>query len=182
MNNDSNNQQNTDVQQEQQQEPSVDTNHSTQLERNLTACQQDLQAWKDKYMLLRADFDNYKKRFERERLQLFEDTKIQVLKKIVPIVDDIDRAVDDRNKHEITPELSAWINGFVMIQKSLQKLLHEQGLQEIGMQTEFDPELYEAIVSVDAQEQQAGTIVAILQKGYKIGNRVIRPAKVSIAR
>jgi molecular chaperone GrpE len=180
MNNEFKNQQNTDLEQEQDQ--SIDINQSNQLELQLGACQQDLQVSKDKYLLLRADFDNYKKRFERERLQLFEDTKIQILRKLLPVVDDIDRAVDDRMKHEVAPELSAWMDGFGMIQKSLHKILQEQGLQEIGMQVEFDPELYEAIVSVDTEGQQAGTVVAILQKGYKVGARVVRPAKVSIAR
>lgn len=177
MNNESTNPHDNNLESQESSEQS-----GTQEQDQLAMCQFELQIWKDKYVHVLADFENFKKRFARERLQLFEDTKIQVLKGLLPIVDDIDRALEDRKNHTTAADNAAWLDGFLMIQKSLHKLLQDQGLQEIGIQKEFDPELYEAVMTVDAEGQQEGTIATILQKGYKVGNRVVRPAKVSIAR
>lgn len=147
----------------------------------LAACQKDLDAWKNKYLHLVADFDNAKKRMIKERQQYQEQAYVDVIETILPILDDVDRALDDRKQHAVSPEIAAWLDGFSMIQKALHKILERYGVTEIAIAPDFDPEIHEAVVSVISETHQPGQVVAILQKGYTINGRVIRPAKVSVA-
>lgn len=161
--------------QEVQAEPATQS-HDGQLE----ACQTELKAWKDKALTISADFENYKKRLIKERQQLREQAIIESATKLLPQMDNFERAL--AQELPTTPEqIKAWKDGFSMIYAGLEKMLEQLGVSEITELTTFDPELHEAVMSVVAEGQEPGTIVALVQKGYKIGDRVIRPAKVTVA-
>lgn len=152
------------------------------IEDQLAACHKETAEWKDKSMRIQADFENYKRRADKERAHLFHSVKAEVILPLLAIVDDVERALADATGKERTPEMQAWLNGFILIGKSLTKMLDSFGVTPIPETVEFDPLKHEAIMSAPASEQHpAGTIVAVLQKGYLLNGNVLRPAKVSVA-
>lgn len=151
-----------------------------QQENTLQACQQELAEWKDKYLRLSADFQNYKRRQTQEQSSLRRMMQGKILFDLLRIVDDFDRALEEA-KTEESSGLAAWLEGFSMIRKELYKLLDSYGVKEIETYDEFDPEIHEAVMQVDSEDHQSGSIVEVLEKGYMIDGQVLRPAKVSIA-
>ncbi len=127
---------------------------------------------KDKFIRVTADFENYKRRMQKEQAQWFDLGQTKVLSSLVNVVDDFDRALASGQKDE----------GVILIYKSLQKLLESFEVKEISGDLPFDPELHEAILSVENSGKQSGDIVEILQKGYTYKGKVLRPAKVSVAK
>ncbi len=123
-----------------------------------------------------AEFDNYKKRTEREKITTAEYAKAQLLKKILPCVDNCDRALAaDKSSED-------YAKGLEMILKQLDEILKAAGLTEIEAEgVTFDPNIHEAVMHVDDETKGEKEIVAVLQKGYKLGDTVIRPAMVSVA-
>lgn len=139
-------------------------------------CTKQMVELTEKYQHLAADFQNYRNRMLKEKTEWYQSAQIDVLKSLLPIIDDFERAlhhVDAKNEHNA---------GFVMIQKALQKTLATHGVTPITNLTTFDPEKHEAIVQVDAPDTASGDIVAVLETGYEAKGRVLRPAKVSVAR
>lgn len=153
--------------------------HNETAQAEQSACEKELQQVKERYLYLNAEFDNYKKRLEKERGQWAEFAQDDVLLSVLAVVDDMDRALE--GFRALPPELAAHAAGLDFIAKGLSKILNQYGLQEIPLVKEFDPERYEAIVQVASESHQSGEIVAILQKGYMRHGRVLRPAKVSVA-
>lgn len=153
-----------------------------QVEDQLAACHKETAEWKDKSMRIQADFENYKRRAEKERAQLFYSVKAEIVLPLLAIVDDVERALADAHSKERTHDMQAWLDGFILIGKSLTKMLDSFGVTPIADTAEFDPTKHEAIMSAPATEQHpAGSIVAVLQKGYMLNGNVLRPAKVSVA-
>lgn len=157
-----------------------ETSTESLISKELSACKAELQGWKDKAITLAADFENYKKRLVKERQQLHENAAVQSATKLLPIVDDFERALG-QNIPENSEQLAAWKNGFSMIHSALAKMLEELGVTEIAELEVFDPELHEAVMSVVSEQHESGAIVALVQKGYRCGKRIIRPAKVTVA-
>ncbi len=129
-------------------------------------------------LLLRtaAEFDNFKRRTERERLEVYERSAAEILKKLLPIIDNAERASaaekggDDYNK------------GIEMIAKQLFGLSENLGLIAIGEVGEaFNPDYHEAIMHIEDENLPENSVSAVMQKGYKYGNTVIRPAMVAVA-
>lgn len=143
------------------------------------SCKKELQQAKDRYLYLNAEFDNYKKRLEKERGQWAETAQDDVLMSVLTIVDDMDRALEGFKS--LPPELAAHVAGVELIAKGLNKLLNQYNLQEIHLVKEFDPEKFEAVMQLPSESHASGEIVSILQKGYMRHGRVLRPAKVSVA-
>ena len=141
----------------------------------LQACQQEVQDWKQKYSYLTADFENFKRRSLKEYELMRTDAYARILKPILTIIDDFDRAL------MTLPQDDALRAGFVMIRKSFDKLLADAQVTEIETNGEFDPEKHEAIMFVQTTEYAPGAIVQVLQPGYKLKDFVLRPAKVSVA-
>lgn len=113
----------------------------------LAACQSQLQTQKDRYIYLTAEFDNYKKRQEKERLSWLEFAQDGVLVDMLPIVDDIERALADvQAKH--LPELASHVTGIELIAKELSKTLKKYDVEEIPQTLQFDPERFEAVMQV----------------------------------
>ncbi len=132
-----------------------------------------LENWKRK----RADFVNYKKLIEREEKNLRANMKIELIKKYLPVLDDMELAL------KALPEDSkdkAWFSGIDLIFKKLQKILESEGVVEI-FADEFDPTRQEAITYEPCPGHQSGEIIEVVKKGYMLGDRVLRPAQVRVA-
>ncbi|MCQ2440313.1 MAG: nucleotide exchange factor GrpE [Clostridia bacterium] len=123
-----------------------------------------------------AEFDNYKKRTEREKSGVAEFAKAGIIKKLLPIIDNIDRA-SVSNK-----ESADYIKGIEMIVKQFETIVDTLGIEQIGsVGDNFDPNMHEAVMHIEDEEMSENVIAEVLQKGYKLGDTVIRPAMVKVA-
>ena len=145
------------------------------------SCQEQLQHQKNRTLYLQAEFDNYKRRLEKERGSWIEAAQDTVLVDILPILDDMERALVELRTKEVSPEAATHAFGFELIAKGIMKVLKKYDIEEIPLSTTFDPQLYEAVMQVPSPAHASGEVVAILQKGYTRQGRVLRPAQVSVA-
>ena len=123
-----------------------------------------------------ADFQNYKKRVERDNELMYASMKGDIIKKVLPALDDLERALQNR------PADDAWANGVELIARKLQNLLDAEGLKRIEAEgLEFNPTFHEAISHEPADHVASGHVIAVVQNGYTLGERVIRPALVRVA-
>jgi molecular chaperone GrpE len=128
----------------------------------------------------RADFLNYKKRIERDQSQLQQNIKGGIIKKFLPVVDDLERALKNRPTQD---EAAAWAEGIELIYRKLQNILESEGLEPILAEGEmFDPNLHEAVTHEESPDHESGQVIGVLQQGYTLGDRVLRPALVRVAR
>lgn len=132
----------------------------------------------DKYLRLFAEFENFKKRTSRERIELFKTAGQEVISSLLPILDDFERAVNN------TPEeQNKQIEGFVLIQNKLNDIMKSNGLiaTETKIGDTFDAEVHEAITLIPAPDAtQKGKIIDITEKGYQLGDKIIRFPKVVV--
>ena len=164
------------------QESSEGTQESSHDEKSaLEKAQAAIGEWSDKYLTLTADFENYKKRVNSERADWATDAQKRIVLDLLDVVDNFERALDQEKKRENNANI-AWLAGFEMIYQSLEKLLAKYGVQAITETTTFNPKYHEALVQVESADHKSGEIVQILQKGYMMNDRVIRPATVSVAK
>jgi molecular chaperone GrpE len=135
----------------------------------------------DKYLRLYSDFDNYRKRSIRERSELLKTASEDAFKAILPVIDDFERAI---RANENVSDVTALKEGMLHIYKKLKNNVQQKGLQSFDSIGEtFDPDTMEAITHVEtADESQKGKVVDEVEKGYKLGDKVIRFAKVVVAR
>jgi molecular chaperone GrpE len=152
----------------------------TQTEVDTSRAQADL--WQQRYVQVSADMQNYKRRMEKEQLTWTRRAQENLLLPLLSIVDDFDRALAEHKKQPEEQNAAAWIVGFEMISKELCKFLKQAQVTPMEHTTLFDPELHEAIAQVESANVAPGDIVDIVQKGYMIGDHVLRPAKVTVAR
>ncbi len=154
--------------------------HEEQNTGELHQCQTQLMEIKTKYTHLVADFDNFKKRQEKERQQWSRVAQMELLLPLLNFVDDFNRAIE---QHTPKNESDAvWFKGFQLVHKELQKYLEKVGIETIKVSSndELNPELHESIMTVQSP-LTAGHIVAVLQNGYLFKGQLLRPARVSIA-
>lgn len=153
-----------------------------QCQQELTTARQEAAQNKDKFLRISADFENLKKRTEKEKAQWTTIAQQTILLDLLDIVDDFDRALESARKSEDHEALTAWLIGFELTYKTLSKLLEKYGVQEIKDHEIFNPAHHEAVMHVDSAEHISGSIVAVLQKGFTLKGIVLRPAKVSVAK
>ncbi len=133
----------------------------------------------NQYLRLAADFDNYRKRQAQEREALLKYGKEECMKKIIEVVDNFERAMQSVDKIDNVEKMK---ETFVVLNKQLIDSLTKLGLEEIkAVGEKFDPNLHEAVMQTQTEEYPEETIVNELQKGYKLGDKVLRPAMVSVA-
>lgn len=140
---------------------------------------QDLAKEKDKYLRLFAEFENYKRRTTKERIELFKTANQEVLLAMLPVLDDFDRAVIEIAKSE--DELM--MKGVELIHEKLKSTLVAKGLEQVDLKAGdvFDADFAEAITQIPApNDKMKGKIVDVLEKGYKLGDKIIRFPKVVI--
>ena len=140
---------------------------------------QDLAKEKDKYLRLFAEFENYKRRTTKERIELFKTANQEVLLAMLPILDDFDRAIIEISKTDVGPLLE----GVTLINEKLKTTLVSKGLEQVDVKAgdAFDADFAEAITQIPAaSDKMKGKIVDVLEKGYKLGDKIIRFPKVVI--
>jgi len=150
----------------------------TQLE----ACKTELQGLKERYIRVSADLQNYAKRVEKEKAQWIRIAQSELLLDLLAVVDDFDRALQESKKMDVPTGCSAFVDGVAMIYKSFFKFLKKNEVAEISEMTIFDPHLHEAISQIDSPDHKSGEIVEVLQKGFMLKDKILRPAKVVVAK
>ena len=130
----------------------------------------------DRWKRTAADFDNFRKRALREREEFVTLANERLVKELLPILDDLERALVAATEHQE----AALEDGVRLVHQSLEGLLARQGLQEIDAAGKFDPHVHEALLS-QPSEAEEGSVIDVVQKGYKLGDRVVRPARVVVA-
>ena len=135
---------------------------------------------KDKYLSLYSEFDNFRRRTAKERMELIGTASRDLMEQLLPILDDFDRASQSANSEKAT--LESVKEGIDLIQQKINKTLEGKGLKrmEIKSGDEFNPELHEAITQIPADEKLAGKIVDVVEPGFFLNETVIRFAKVVI--
>lgn len=135
----------------------------------------------DQYLRLFSEFDNFRKRNAKERIELIKTAGSEILSAILPVLDDFDRALKTMDSN--TADVNALKTGVDMIFQKLLHVLQEKGLQAYNpIGEKFDPELHEAITHIPAQEEsQKGNIMDVVEKGYKMHEKVLRYPKVVVA-
>lgn len=138
---------------------------------------EDVQKEKDKFLRLFAEFENYKRRTSKERLELFKTANQEVMTAMLPVMDDFDRALNEMKKSGD----ENLIKGIELIHNKLKETLKAKGLErmEVEQGSDFDSEIHEAITQVPApSDKLKGKIVDVVEPGYKLGERIIRYPKV----
>jgi molecular chaperone GrpE len=130
----------------------------------------------DRLLRMAADFDNYKKRAARDRAEYVTLANERLVKELLPILDDLERALGAAAEHEE----AALEEGVALVHRSLAGLLERQGLKPIATDGKFDPHVHEALLSQPSDAEE-GSVIDVVQKGYTLGDRVVRPARVVIA-
>jgi molecular chaperone GrpE len=130
----------------------------------------------DRFLRLAADFDNYKKRVARERQELVTLANERLVKELLPILDDLERALVAAAEHEE----ARLEEGVRLVRRELGALLERNGVKEIDTDGAFDPNVHEALL-VQPSEADEGSVIDVVQKGYTLGDRVVRPARVVVA-
>jgi len=140
--------------------------------------QRDLAGVQDRLLRTAAEFDNYRKRIDRERRDLSDYGASDVLPELLPIIDNLERAL-------ITPgaEDDAFRKGVELIHKQMLDLLRKRGVREIDATgTMFDPKYHNAVIHEESSEHPDGEVIQELQRGYMLGERLLRPAMVKVAK
>ncbi len=131
-----------------------------------------------------ADFDNYRKRIERERGEAYNRVVAEVTRKLLPVLDNLNRALDAEKSVETSEsrEFRHFLHGIELIGKQLNEVLESFGLQPIPAVGErFDPHIHEAVVTEPSDEYEPDTVIAELARGYRIGDQLLRPAMVKVS-
>ncbi|HEX3267828.1 MAG TPA: nucleotide exchange factor GrpE [Gaiellaceae bacterium] len=140
-----------------------------------------LEAERDEYLndlkRVAAEFENYRKRVTRDQESLVARAHERLVKELLPVLDDLERALAAAEEHE-EAKLE---EGVRLVHQELRSALDREGLAEIDTNGSFDPHVHEALLSQPTGDRAEGTVLEVLQKGYKLGDRVLRPARVVVA-
>ena len=146
-----------------------------ELEGELDAKAQELSEQNDKYMRMMAEYDNFRKRSAKEREGTYADAYADALASILPIIDNLERAVG-------VTEADGVLKGLEMTLKGADEALVKMGVEAFGKEGEaFDPNIHNAVMMVDDENHKEGEIVSVFQKGYRKGDKIIRYAMVTVA-
>jgi len=142
----------------------------------LTELENQLADMKDKYMRTLAEYDNYRKRTIKEKESIYPEAKAVVVEKFIPLIDNFDRALESAENKD------AFYEGVLMVKKLFDEVFETLGVEEIKAVGEtFDPNLHNAVMHCDDENVGENTIVEEFQKGYKMGDRVLRYSMVKVA-
>ncbi|MEK6274906.1 MAG: nucleotide exchange factor GrpE [Actinomycetota bacterium] len=125
---------------------------------------------------VKADFDNYRKRAARDQESLVARAGERIVKELLPVVDDLERALEAANAHE-EAKLE---EGVKLVHRQLEQILEREGLAPVETDGKFDPHVHEALLTQPSAADE-GDVIEVLQKGYRLGDRVLRPARVVVA-
>jgi molecular chaperone GrpE len=151
------------------------------MEQKIENLQAEVEEQQDQHLRTRADFENYKKRVLRDATRSYQDAMSSAMKIFLSVADDLERALKNSPEGK---EIESWLNGIELINQKLMNQMKNQGVErlEIHPGDEFDPNIHEAITQEDNPDFEEGQIIEVVQPGYKISDRIIRPAMVRVAR
>lgn len=145
------------------------------LQEELEASKAEVASKEDELLRSLAEFANYKKRIEHDQLLKYQTMKGDIVKRFLPIMDDMLRALQN------APE-DPWVEGIQLIYRKMEGVLEAEGITRIEAEgADFDPNFHEAIAQMPSDEYESGQVVEVLQHGYMLGERVVRPAVVRVA-
>ena len=137
--------------------------------------------FEQQFVRLQADFANYKKRTASEKLQISEVVKMDVLSRILPVIDNFERALKAPTD-AVSDDVHSFIEGYEMIYKQLMAVLEKEGVTKIeAVGRPFDPNYHQAVMRVPSDEYDDDIVVEVLQEGYLLGEKTLRPAMVKVA-
>ncbi len=141
----------------------------------------EAEAKRDEYLAdlqrVAAEFENYRKRAARDQERLVAHAHERLVRELLPVLDDLERALQAAERHEE----AALVDGVKLVEQALRKALEKEGLTEIETAGSFDPHVHEAMLAKPGDGAEAGSVLEVVQRGYRIGDRVVRPAKVIVA-
>jgi len=150
-----------------------------QLQTTLEESQAQAAEYLDGWQRARAEFSNYKKRVEGERQRIYKDAASDVLKRYLPVIDDLERALKNQPQDG---EGATWAGGIDLVYRKMLSILEAEGITLIEAEGQtFDPNLHEAIVQSESDEHESDQVIEVLEQGYMVGDRVLRPARVRVA-
>ena len=152
----------------------------TELENLKAAAAKADENW-DKFLRAAADLDNYRKRVAREKEELARFTAERVVSALLPVLDNLERALDAAQQQSAPPSL---MEGLRQVQTQFRRTLEEFGLKEITVHAghPFDPNLHEAVSSTSSEEHPEGHVLEQIQRGYRLADRLLRPARVVVSK
>lgn len=149
------------------------------METKIAELESELAQAKDRRLRLAADFDNFKKRTRQEQLETMQHASAELIARLLPALDDLHKALDHKPKGVD----AGWVKGLELSVRKLDEALSAHGLEPIeAVGARFDPKLHEAIGSEESAEHPEDTVTSELRRGYRIRDRVVRPALVKVAR
>ncbi len=129
-----------------------------------------------------AELENYRKRVERERAETLKYATIEIVREILPVLDNLERAVEAAETNGPARDDDLLLQGVAIVQKQFRDTLVRQGLEEVEARGRlFDPHVHEAVGRVETEDSEDGTVVEVFQKGYRFKDRLLRPAMVTVA-
>ena len=148
-----------------------------ELQKQLTEARSQAAEYKDGWQRAVADFQNYKRRVDAEKAETYQTAVGNIIKSYLPVLDDLERALAAR------PADLAWADGIDLICRKVQSILEAEGLKRIEAEGQmFDPNFHEAISLEPSADHESGQIIAVIRNGYMLGDKVIRPAMVRVAK
>jgi molecular chaperone GrpE len=138
-------------------------------------------AERDEYLAdlqrLAAEFENYRKRTVRDQERLVAHAHERLVRELLPVLDDLERTLDAAERNED----AGLVDGVRLVERSLRKALEKEGLSEIETEGSFDPHVHEALMTQKRDDAEPGAVVEVAQRGYRLGDKVVRPARVIVA-
>jgi len=147
-----------------------------ELEQRLEAAEAERDERTNDLQRVAADFDNYRKRVARDQESLVTRAHERLVKELLPVLDDLERALQAAAEHEE----AKLADGVQLVYRELRDALSHEGLAEVEADGKFDPHVHEALLT-QPSDREEGSVLEVLQKGYRLGDRVLRPARVVIA-
>lgn len=134
----------------------------------------------NRYVRLMAEYDNFRKRSVKEKARLFDDATFDVVQKLLPVIDSLDRSVE--LAATVNGEAKAFADGIPLMAEQFATILQSLGVSRIeAMGAPFDPEHHHAVQRLESAEHESGTVIDVLQTGFLLGDRLIRPSLVVVA-
>jgi molecular chaperone GrpE len=156
-------------------------NAEDKISHEIDNLKKEIENYKDLFLRKAAEFDNYKKRTDKEIISYIKYSSESILKKLIPVFDDLSRSIDSINKGE-TNDFDILSKGVTMIYEKFQKILSEEGVKEIDcLGKEFDVNLCDALLQVPKTGVKPNTVVEVVEKGYKYKDKVLKHAKVIVS-
>jgi len=138
-------------------------------------------AERDEYLAdlqrIAAEYENYRKRAAREQERLIAHAHERLVRELLPVLDDLERTLEAAERHEE----AALVDGVRLVERSLRKALEKEGLAEIATDAGFDPHVHEALLTKPQDGAEPGSVLEVVQRGYRLGDKVVRPARVIVA-